>query len=1473
MRRKKFSHCKLFCLCGLVAGVLGAQAAELALLDEICVRADGVVAPFGTPGDSGTLGPANGNPFRYTVRERDNTGQANRRIATFLKFDISGLAAADVNDSGFMATFTIEHVGHLNAVNHGMNLMFGRVDDGSWDDGGSANPDFSWGLGSADQTTLLVNMANYPNATNLVVDVTDIVKDWVLGNTSHQGIVLFGEDRGGNASNASYLQNASITVIASFGDEVDFTGAVDGDWSKAGNWDSGSYPLSSEVAVLNSTANLSNGVPNNVLAIRIGTTGTGTLNLLPGSALLATASSDWGSLVGTNGAVGTINQSGGSNVINFIEVGQGGSGAVNISGGLLTLSGNNNGYSAYVGSVAGGIGSIEISGGAFNTEAGVHLGLPDGSGTGTFRVQGAAATEIGIGSAGDSDGSWQQFSNSVFQVGISTTGVTPVLIADSSSAGVPAVTLASGSMLDVGFIDGAMETNAWPVMISEGMMFDNGMVFDPAMGATTNDWGFVVSNNTLYVGYGLGWPAGGDFSDGLSNLVAATFNGIDDGLNESFQSLDNGVGNPSWDNATGEASMSAEDPSSGTVGCVSETSVDGSAFSQLTASFVIEGITDPDNGPSHNGHWIGLIGNDSRLWNNAELGGGVSGWAVGIRFLGGNVDFVYDNTSGNEVVMGSLGSYTAASLQDGYAAEIIVNTNGWWVMLEGIDSSTGGSGLWPAGFDYSAIDADTSVFVAMTYQQDSEAGTVVDMGSISIVGIEGPSKDRDGDGMSNEYETANGLNPDDASDRDTDLDGDGLTNYEEYVLGTSPGLKDSDKDGLDDGEELNSFATNPLDADSDDDFLNDYDEIVQFRTNPNLKDSDSDGADDGVELAALSNPLALNITPTGQDSDDDGLLDSIELAAFGNLDSTGLDDNDGDNYPNIVEQALGSELDNGTSVPKLHFDNNGELTFRRHLLAGVGYELQVSEDLATWTSFLGYLTEHAPAADTNDYERASYRAPLDVDKLFMRVQSRTEIAGRPNIVLIYTDDQGYGDMAANNPNSKFPTPALDQLAAQGINFTDGHCADTVCTPSRYGLLTGRYCWRTHFKTSVLGADSPALIPDTRMTLASLLRENGYATAMIGKWHLGMDIPGTNGNRDFSRPINDMPLDVGFDYFYGIPASLNFGYLAWIEGRYTAVNPTLFTAKKPNTLPGVFSDYRITPPYDRSSGLEVAPDFDDVLCLTRFTDKAIEWMGQQVEDARAGNPFFIYIPFTSSHKPVIPRDDFLGRSDAGAYGDFVMETDYHIGNILKFLDESGLANNTMIIFTSDNGPESTYNARVSTYDHDSAGIYRGGKRDIYEGGHRVPFVIRWPAGISSPGRVYDKPVCQTDLLATLAEMLGITLDDNSGEDSVSFYDVLRDDTAAPARLPMVHHEINGRFAVREGDWKLVMPWEGAGYELYNLSSDPTESSNVYAANPAIAADLEAELTEIVTSGRTTPGAAVGNDTGWWDDLEWIDPADY
>ena len=474
---------------------------------------------------------------------------------------------------------------------------------------------------------------------------------------------------------------------------------------------------------------------------------------------------------------------------------------------------------------------------------------------------------------------------------------------------------------------------------------------------------------------------------------------------------------------------------------------------------------------------------------------------------------------------------------------------------------------------------------------------------------------------------------------------------------------------------------------------------------------------------------------------------------------------------------------------------------------------------------------------------------------------------KPNIVVIYTDDQGFGDVSCYNPQSKIQTPNLDKLAAEGMRFTDAHCSDTVCTPSRYGLLTGRYSWRTTLKQGVFGAEVFCLIADGRMTLASLCRDHGYATAMVGKWHLGMDFPGDEGARDWSQPVKDMPLDKGFDYFFGIPASLNYGVLAWFEGRFAKVPPTVFTKKKPNELnPG---DYRIMPPYEPklTRGLmEVAPDFVDGECLTRFTDKAIEWVKGRATAARDGKPFFLYLPYTSPHLPVIPLEQFRGKSGCGAYGDFMMETDWHVGRLMAALEEAGLTKDTLVFFSSDNGPENPWKRRIEEYQHSSSGVFRDGKRSIYEGGHRVPFIVRWPAQVK-PGGVWDGPVCQTDLLATLADILGAKLPENAGEDSVSFLPALTG-RAVSERAPMINHASNGRFAIREGKWKLVMEHAKAQPELYDLATDPGEKNNAIAQHADIATGLALKITAIVQNGRTTPGAKQANDTGWWDDLAWI-----
>lgn len=495
---------------------------------------------------------------------------------------------------------------------------------------------------------------------------------------------------------------------------------------------------------------------------------------------------------------------------------------------------------------------------------------------------------------------------------------------------------------------------------------------------------------------------------------------------------------------------------------------------------------------------------------------------------------------------------------------------------------------------------------------------------------------------------------------------------------------------------------------------------------------------------------------------------------------------------------------------------------------------------------------------------------------------------RPNIIVIYTDDQGYGDVSALNPDAKFKTPNFDRLASEGIAFTNGHSPASVCTPSRYGLLTGRYPWRTTRKQGVMGAEGTCLIEDGRMTLASLLKENGYATGMVGKWHLGMDFPGDPKTRDWSQPTLDMPLDKGFDYYYGVPASLNYGVLAWFDGRHAKVPPTLHTYKKKNRR---HLDYRVMPPFDdtpRKPGKgkgtpidEIAPDFIDNQCLTRFTDKALEWMAQRTKDAKAADaknrkPFFLYLPFTSPHYPVCPLPEFHGKGDAGGYGEFVIETDHHVGRILDFLKTSGIDRETMIVFTSDNGPEKSWQQRIKEFQHDSRGGYREGKRSVYEGGHRVPFLVRWPGGIAAPGRSWDKPVGQVDLLATFAELLSVPLPENAGEDSDSFATVLLNPVSNASRAPLINHGNGGsltRYSITDGFWKLVMANGTRPTELYDLQVDPAEKNDVAGKNPERVAQLTNKINQIIARGRTGEGTPQPNDTGYWKELQWMSKQEF
>jgi arylsulfatase A len=497
-------------------------------------------------------------------------------------------------------------------------------------------------------------------------------------------------------------------------------------------------------------------------------------------------------------------------------------------------------------------------------------------------------------------------------------------------------------------------------------------------------------------------------------------------------------------------------------------------------------------------------------------------------------------------------------------------------------------------------------------------------------------------------------------------------------------------------------------------------------------------------------------------------------------------------------------------------------------------------------------------------------------------------ADPPNIVVIYTDDQGYGDMSALNPESKFQTPSLDRLAREGLLFTDGHAADTVCTPSRYALLTGRYSWRTSLKSGVLHADGDCLIAKDRMTVASLLKARGYHTAMFGKWHLNMQVPGTAGKRDWSQPITGGPTERGFDHYYGIPASMNYGILTFIDNNRVTEPPTLWTRKKKDAASHAF---RFTPPYDPQpkspADVEVAPSFRDDICLKVFTDKTVDYIARQAAEAKAGRPFFIYLALNSPHLPLCASGEFVGKSKAGAYGDFMLETDFRVGQILDALDQHGLATNTLVFQTSDNGAETSYQARIPEFGHRSNGELKGGKRDIYEGGHRVPFVMRWPAVIKA-GRTCAEPVCQADLLATCADILGVKLPDHAGEDSFSLLPAMRgEDYPRPLRGAVMHHSGSGNFAIRDGRWKLNL-FRGSGgslapklvrpkpgepaFELYDMQSDWRETTNVHDQHRDLVEQLKTAATKIVRDGRSTPGVAQRNDGPLlWPQLSWIPEA--
>jgi arylsulfatase A len=452
-----------------------------------------------------------------------------------------------------------------------------------------------------------------------------------------------------------------------------------------------------------------------------------------------------------------------------------------------------------------------------------------------------------------------------------------------------------------------------------------------------------------------------------------------------------------------------------------------------------------------------------------------------------------------------------------------------------------------------------------------------------------------------------------------------------------------------------------------------------------------------------------------------------------------------------------------------------------------------------------------------------------------------------NIVLILADDLGYGDLSAYNPASKIPTPHLNQLAAQGMRFTDAHSPSSVCTPTRYGLLTGRYAWRTKLKKGVLEGYSPFLIEKDRVTLASLLRRLGYNTAGIGKWHLGL---GEEEKTDYSQPLRPGPNAAGFDEFFGIPASLDMPPYLFFENERVVEAPSASIAASEMRRHGGGGFWRAG---------AIAPAFKHEAVLPALTERAVAFIGKQSAD----KPFFLYLPLTAPHTPWMPTADFRGKTAVDYYGDFTAQVDDTAGQVLKALDQSGLAGNTLVIFTSDNGahwlPED-----IAKWGHRANGELRGQKADIWEGGHRVPLIVRWPGNIK-PGSRSDQLVCLTDVMATVAALTGTPLLEDTAEDSFDFSFALLGRKSPPAqRDTIVHHSADGTFAIRQGQWKLAMALGSRGFslpknlvpkageaegQLYNLRDDPQEQHNLWLREPKTVARLKVLLEKLKADGRS------------------------
>lgn len=484
---------------------------------------------------------------------------------------------------------------------------------------------------------------------------------------------------------------------------------------------------------------------------------------------------------------------------------------------------------------------------------------------------------------------------------------------------------------------------------------------------------------------------------------------------------------------------------------------------------------------------------------------------------------------------------------------------------------------------------------------------------------------------------------------------------------------------------------------------------------------------------------------------------------------------------------------------------------------------------------------------------------------------------RPNIILFLADDMGYGDPQCYKSNSKIPTPNIDRLASDGMRFIDAHSPASVCSPTRYAILTGRYAWRGRLKQGVIGPYNSPLIESDRLTLPKMLKEKGYETACIGKWHLGMQWTTKNDTKlpelwvnfdqsqiDHRLPITAGPLTVGFDYYFGTDVP-NFPPYLFIENDHELGYPSI---TKPDTIFG-------------NKG-QMLPGWKLEDILPTLTRKAVDYIDDYAKENN-GNPFFLYFASTAPHTPIVPADQFQGKSQAGPYGNLVHQVDFTLGEIMKALERNGLKNNTLVIFTSDNGSPARAGdphlhgrdfhptgSVIRKFDHNPNAPWRGMKADIWEGGHRVPFVVSWPGKVPQ-NKISTEPISSVDIMTSIAGILDYQIPDDAAEDSWNLSELILGKKVGiesgdkQIHEALVHHSSNGKFAIRQGKWKMIPQLGSGGWteprfigaenseikgQLYDIYADPEEKNNLWLEHPEVIERLQNLLTKYQEEGRST-----------------------